>query len=977
MKIRTKLYLSLSLTIILFGIIFVVYGFIQRESFVGLFINEAHEKEVIFDKILILKGAPLETFTFDYSYWDEMVNFIANENESWAKEMINTSVLTNYGINAIWLYKTDYSLLYSIDNLKDNGFKEVPLNKEIINSVFLHKQLCHFFLNTSKGLMEIRGATIHPTLDVERKTPSRGYIFAAKLWGKEYIDELSRLIGGTIQITNPEEKTVVSNQSLEKAIITFSRILTDWNETPLIRLNIRFESYGLKEFNHIFKQRFIIFILFAGSILVIILFIFTRWISMPLRKISFALNSKDPSYIASLKRHNDEFGDILLMIENFLKQEEILRKSEEQFRLVVEETVDYAIFMLDSDGRIVSWNKGAERIKGYRAGEIIGKHFSAFYTSEDIQRGKPEEELKKARVEGRCEDEGWRVRKDGSQFLANAIITALYDQAGNLRGFSKVTRDITKRKKSEDELYRLNRALKTISECNQTLVRATNESNLLHEICRNLVGVGGYRLAWVGFAEQNEKKIVRPVAQAGYEEGYLENLNFTWSDAELGHGPTGTSIRMGKICICKNVLTDPRFAPWRDEAIKRGYASSIALPMTAEGRTFGALNIYADELDAFDEQEVSMLEELTNDLAYGIFALRTHSEREQAQESLKKLHSAIEQTADIVVITNKEGVIEYVNPAFEKTTGYAKEIAIGQTPRIIKSGKHDQRFYEMLWKTILSGNVFRDTLINRRKNGEFYYAEKAITPIIDKEGNITHFVSTDKDITERKEIEKTQRLAQLGELVADMAHEVNNPLMIISGNAQLSLLDGTLNEEIKSNLKIIHEECNRAKDIIQRLLKFSRPSKGERKGTDINQSIESVTKLIEHQFSLSNVKIKKDLKYDLPAIVIDEKQMQEVFMNLLNNARDAMPEGGEIIINTSLDGEYCKIEMKDSGVGMDDKTLARVFEPFFTTKEKGTGLGLSVCFGIIKAHNGKIEFKSQLQKGTTAHIWLPIKAEGV
>ncbi len=243
-----------------------------------------------------------------------------------------------------------------------------------------------------------------------------------------------------------------------------------------------------------------------------------------------------------------------------------------------------------------------------------------------------------------------------------------------------------------------------------------------------------------------------------------------------------------------------------------------------------------------------------------------------------------------------------------------------------------------------------------------------------------------RDELEKKldELEQTQlmliqseKLASLGRLVADMAHEVNNPLMIISGNAQLSLLDGSLSEELKNNLGIIHEECNRAKDIIQRLLMFSRPGKGERKPLDINRSIESVAKLLEHQFGLSNVKMSLQSAGDLPLIVMDEKQFQEVVMNLVNNARDAMPEGGEIAINTSLDGAYLKAEIKDSGVGMDDMTLTRIFEPFFTTKEKGTGLGLSVCYGIIKGLNGKIQIDSQPQKGTTVHIWLPIAGGGI
>jgi signal transduction histidine kinase len=223
---------------------------------------------------------------------------------------------------------------------------------------------------------------------------------------------------------------------------------------------------------------------------------------------------------------------------------------------------------------------------------------------------------------------------------------------------------------------------------------------------------------------------------------------------------------------------------------------------------------------------------------------------------------------------------------------------------------------------------------------------------------------------------QSEKLASLGRLVSDMAHEVNNPLMIISGNAQLSLLDGSLSDDLKNNLNIIHEECNRAKSIIQRLLAFSRSSKGEQKSLDLNKSIEAVVALFQHQFNLSNFKLSLQLSSDLPPIIADEKQFQEVIMNFINNAREAMPGGGEIIIKTFLDGAYLKTEVKDSGVGMDQKTLARVFEPFFTTKEKGTGLGLSVCYGIVKAMNGKIDFDSRPHKGTTVSVCFPAARGG-
>ncbi len=225
----------------------------------------------------------------------------------------------------------------------------------------------------------------------------------------------------------------------------------------------------------------------------------------------------------------------------------------------------------------------------------------------------------------------------------------------------------------------------------------------------------------------------------------------------------------------------------------------------------------------------------------------------------------------------------------------------------------------------------------------------------------------------QQQLSQAAKLAALGKLVSDMAHEVNNPLMIISGSAQLCLMGQLPDEEIKNNLMIIVNECRKSKDIIHRLLKFSRPSRGLLKAKDINESVEGIVRIIEHQFSLAGFRIKRNYGQNLGPILIDEEQLQEVFMNLLNNAKDAMVGGGEITINTSCIDNFIKIDFCDAGCGMDEEALKHIFEPFFTTKEKGNGLGLPVCYGIIKAHQGELKFESEIGKGTTASIFLPLK----
>jgi len=222
------------------------------------------------------------------------------------------------------------------------------------------------------------------------------------------------------------------------------------------------------------------------------------------------------------------------------------------------------------------------------------------------------------------------------------------ENAALSRRVCELEREKSLHEQTQKELLRVTRALKALSICNRTLMRAENVSGFLKQICCDIISQREYRLAWIGFAEHDEQKTVRPVAQCGYEEGYLDTVNITWADTERGQGPTGTAIRTGKPVIAKDIPTNQTFAPWRAEAVKRGYASSIALPLISGKRILGSLNIYAAEPDAFDADEVNLLTELGNNVTYGIGALEMRAKREQAEaglkESLGKLKKALNGT---------------------------------------------------------------------------------------------------------------------------------------------------------------------------------------------------------------------------------------------------------------------------------------------------------------------------------------------
>ena len=246
----------------------------------------------------------------------------------------------------------------------------------------------------------------------------------------------------------------------------------------------------------------------------------------------------------------------------------------------------------------------------------------------------------------------------------------------------------------------------------------------------------------------------------------------------------------------------------------------------------------------------------------------------------------------------------------------------------------------------------------------------------DKDGRPVRVTGIIADITARKHavnsLIQSEKLASLGRLVSEIAHEINNPLMIISGHTQIILSSETISAEAKSILKIIMDQCQRAANIMHRVLKFSQPDKGETKEVEISQSIESVAGIIEKQFKMANVEIKRNYPKKPILVSIDNQLMQEVFMNLLSNAKDAMPDGGTITITVSLEGNFYRIDFKDTGCGISEEDKKKMYEPFFTTKEKGTGLGLAICYGTVKAHNGELVFESQLNKGTTATVLLPL-----
>ncbi|MGA2786603.1 MAG: response regulator [Verrucomicrobiota bacterium] len=372
-------------------------------------------------------------------------------------------------------------------------------------------------------------------------------------------------------------------------------------------------------------------------------------------------------------------------------------------------------------------------------------------------------------------------------------------------------------------------------------------------------------------------------------------------------------------------------------------------------------------------------------------------ERQRAQEQVRVQSSALEAVANGIILTDAAGKIIFGNKAFCAMTGYGLEEILGKTPGFLNSGKHDADFFRTLWNTILAGQVWQGELINRRKNGTFYNEEMTITPVQRSNGEISHFIAVKQDITKQKQrkeqLHQARKMEAIGQLAGGIAHDFNNLLTVIHGNVQLVLMDESqLKEENRQCLKQITDATERAADLTRQLLTFGRKQVIQFQPLDLNHVIGSFTKMLKRVIG-EHITLQCRCAKDLPAVNADVGMIEQILLNLIVNSRDALPQGGSIVIATetvSIDasraethpeaqtGEFVCITVRDTGMGIYPEYLPRIFEPFFTTKEagKGTGFGLATVYGIVKQHRGWIEVSSQVGNGTTFKIFLPASGTG-
>jgi len=620
---------------------------------------------------------------------------------------------------------------------------------------------------------------------------------------------------------------------------------------------------------------------------------------------------------------------------------------EHRFDLLVDALTDYAIYMLDSEGFITTWNPAAERIKGYRSAEIIGQHFSRFFTPEDQASRLPEKILAEARATGRHEAEGWRVRKDGSRFWADAIAQPVHDEHGNPIGFAKITRDITERVAAQNALIESERRFRMLV-----------EGAVDYAICT--LDPSGVVTNWNTGAERLEGYTAEEILGQHFSRFYTREDRAAGVPATL----LATAAREGRY----------ETEGWLVRKDSSRFWASVVVD---------AVRNEAGELQGFAN--------VTRDITERRAAM------EALYESERQFRLLVEGVTDYALyMLDPNGVITSWNAGAARIKGYTAEEIVGQ---------HFSRFYterdraagipaRALYAAGREGR-FEAEGWRVRKDGTMFWANVVIEAIRDEQGKLVGFAKVTRDITERRNAQlalqeaqtqraHAQKMDALGQLTGGVAHDFNNLLMVVSGHIR------TLKKAVANDAKAaraaeaIELAAQRGETLTRQLLTFARRQTVNPMLIEVSERVEAFRPVLTSSAG-SSAKLVTTIGPEVWPVKVDPSELELSLVNHVLNARDAMPNGGVIALTaenvtlahgdteTEIEGDFVALRVTDTGAGIAPDVLPKVFDPFFTTKQvdKGSGLGLSQVHGFAHQSGGTVTIESALGKGTTVALYLP------
>lgn len=654
---------------------------------------------------------------------------------------------------------------------------------------------------------------------------------------------------------------------------------------------------------------------------------------------------------------------LLLVSRNITERnraDETLRQSEEQFRAMFETA---SIGMAQADpktGQFLRVNRKMCAITGYPMDELLSLHIPDITHPDDRQH---DWELFQRVVRGKQSDyhvEKRYIRKDGTPVWVNVNMSVIRDAQGGLLRTMATIEDISERKKTEERITQLSRVQAVLSGVSHAIAHIPARQNLLNEICRVAVEKGGLKLAWVGMVSSDG--CVRPVASAGQID-YIDNIRVTVAGNDPhGRGPVGTAIRENRDIVIDDVEKDPRMTPWKERALRFGMRYVASFPIRIDSRVVGAFSAYAPTAGFFDETEIALLKQISDDLSFALTAIERDEDRRKAEQQLRLNDAALGAAANGIAIVNRDGNIEWVNAAFTSLTGYSFEEVLGKNPRVLKSGVQDAPFYEALWKTILSGKVWRGELVNRRKDGTVYHEEMTVTPVRTGGDQISHFIAIKQNVSERKNMEREMIIAieQEQERIGRDLHD--GLCQMLTGAKFRAAL---LGQKLRDMPLIEGGDC----DIIEALLDESiDQARGLAYGLNpIKPDPGSLAESLRHLAARMDTETGPRCVCKIPRPVPIAEQ--SVAIHLYRIAQEAMQNAlkhsGAKTVTLSLTrrADIIKLSVVDDGNGIDENGTRNGGQGLFNMRARASHIG------------GKLEIRSSKEKGTAiaCRLQRPVK----
>ncbi len=672
---------------------------------------------------------------------------------------------------------------------------------------------------------------------------------------------------------------------------------------------------------------------------------------------------------------------IIRDISTRVETETRLQQQRQYLKQIIDISPNF-IFVKDAGGRIVLANEALAELRGMKAEEITGKTESEInpHTEELVRYAETDRRVIETRAEVFIPEEKI-IMPDGSARWLQTVKRPVFGPEGEVSQIVGVATDITFHKEAEEKILRLYHLYALLSQINQVILRQRDRDLILKEICSIAVGYGHFRLAWSGvFAE--DQRSFRAFHYYGLE---IRDIQQFIARLPLDHEKNDPLI----FNSVQNSDLDPLVKYLSSQWDIHAFA---LIPLFCGKNRIGMFAVHSRTSGFFDEQEVGLMKELGMDVSYAMEVNEIESLRRHSESELRKLYQAVEQSPAVVMITDQNGVIEYVNQAYARISGYAISETLGRKPNFFKPGFLADRDFRMMWQTLQRGEEWKGEFRNIRKDGQHFWESAVIAPIWNEKNEITHFLAIKEDITRHRQMEadlqQSRKMDSIGRLAGGIAHDFNNLLTAILGYGGMLQFKLPASSPLREDVEEIMNAAKRAAGLTHQLLAFSRKQTMHFEPLDLNEIVLSNCKLLRRILE-ENIELNTDVHPEPVPILADRNQIEQVLMNLVINSRDAIKDKGHIDISVSTGRQRASgeepdpekhaaiLSVSDSGCGIAPEAMPHLFEPFFTTKDKGkgTGLGLSTVYGIVKQSGGEIEVSSVPGQGAVFTIYLPLGSD--